>query len=463
MIEALTEKVKKYKKESTWVAIAAVGVLAVSVTLGAIVGGITGAIIAFAPLVFFLLLLCIINPYPLWLIYFSIIPIAYLVKDYLPTGSFVRFFGVFMVAISIPYILLSKRSPKFEMTPLGASILLFFVGCVLSIFSFFDPAHALWGIALFFGNIIAYWVMINVFTKEKYVYHILNILIVFCTIESLIAIVQKVVSNPLARSAGTVNDPNFFGFFLLPFLCFAFYFGLATQNRWKKILYFSAFFLMTIAIPMTYSRSMIIVLFMTLFIIFWRQKKLLLFLVLTVIVVGLIYLSFAGYFAKTGFTLTSFFTATRAASITWRGYFAKTALRLFLDNPIFGIGTDCFFYKFKFYSSVAPKLYQPVVHNSYLEILAGTGLVGTIPFLAIVFFSLRNFYKARNHYLAKGDKSRAILTEGLLIGFGSSLVSHFFLSEQHSILLWLFIAVSTIMANLSFRSPGNAPPTQVSS
>lgn len=460
MIEALTDKARKLSKESLWVALIALGVFAASMALGLIVGGITGIIIAITPVVLLLLLLCLVNPYPLWLIFFAAIPLAYIFSESLPTGSFVRLFGLLMVAISIPYILLTKRSPDFKMTPLGVSLLLFFAGCALSVLSFFDPAHALWGVALYFGNVVAYWVFVNIFKKENYIYHALNIFIFFFTIESVIAIVQKFVSHPLARSAGTVNDANFFGFLLLPFLCFAFYFGLAARKRWHKLLYFSAFFLMTIAIPLTYSRSMIIVLFLALFVIFWRQKKLLLFLVFCAIVAGLVYISFAGIFAKTGFTPLSFFTATRIGSITWRAYFLKTALRMFLDYPIFGVGADCFFYKFKFYSLITPRIYEPVVHDSYLEILAGTGLVGLIPFLAVLFFALRNFWKARKYYIVQGDKRRAVLMEGLLVGFGSSLASHFFLSEQHSILLWFFIAISTIMANLSFRNSKNASSVQ---
>jgi putative inorganic carbon (HCO3(-)) transporter len=442
---------ERFSREPTWIALALLGALVLAVVLGVLVSNVTGIIIAVAPVAILVVLLCVLNPYPFWILYFAVIPFAYVISESLPTGSFVRFAGLIMVALTVPSILLSKRSPRFKVTALGGSILLFFAGCVLSLLAFFELQGAFRGVGLYFGNVMAYWVFINIFATEKRLRTVLDVLITVLAIEAVVAVIQKMVSTPLLRATGTLVDPNYFGFWLLPFLCLAFYFGRAARKRWQKWLYFGAYLVMTMAIPLTYSRSMILVLLPVQFILYWRQKKLYIFALVAAASIALLYLGFAKFFAS-GLTVKSFLTAARAASIEWRFYFAKTALRMFIDHPIFGVGADCFYHIFRFYSTITPHIAYQVIHNSYLEILSGTGLVGFVPFVAVIFFSLRNLWLTRKHYLKRNnDRSRSLTTEGLIIGFLASLLAHLFLSTQHHILLWLFIAISTIVANNSFR------------
>ena len=449
-------KLERFSREPFWIALAFVGALVFAIVAGAYVSGITGIIIAISPLALLLLILCLVNPYPFWLIYFILAPFTYIVQDLIPMGSFIRFGGLIMVALTIPSILLSKRSPRFKVTALGGSILLFFTGCVLSLLAFFELGGAFMGVGLFLGNALAYWVFVNIFATEKRLKTVLNVLIAVLAIEAVIAVVQKMVGLSLLRAEGTITDPNAFGFWLLPFMCLSFYLGVAARNKWHKLLYFGAYLLMTVAIPLTYSRSMILVLLPIQFVLYLRQKKLFLFALVLVGMLALLYLGFARVFAA-GFNVQAFFYGARVGSIEWRFYFAKTALRMFLDNPIFGVGADCFFSKFKFYSTITPHIFYPAVHNTYLEVLSGTGLLGFLPFVAVIFFSLRNLWIARKHYVKPPDRFRSLLTEGLLVAFAASLLAHLFLSYQHHILLWFLIAASTIVANNSFRVSESRP------
>lgn len=450
MTSIQSSRLAQATREPLWVALAALFAFGLSAILGIYLSGLIGIVIALLPLILVVVVLALFNPYPFWLVYFFLVPFSYIVGDFVPMESFVRFGGLILVVFSIPTILASKKSDVFRITPVGASILMFFLGCVLSLLAMFDLEHTFQGIYLFMGNFVAYWVFVNILGGQKRVNTIINILIVSLTIESVIAIVQKVLNNPLVRATGTMSDPNYFGFWLLPFICFAFYFGLSSTSKWKKFLYFSAYFLMTVAVPLTFSRSMLLVLIPTQFVLFWRQKKLLLFFIISIILVGLLYLSFFEIFSK-GLNIETFLKGARAASVDWRGYFALTALRIFFDHPLLGVGADCFRWIFDYYSTTSARNVTPVIHNAYLEILSGTGLLGFIPFVAILFFSLRNFIHARKHFFKQGDRKNALRMEGFFIGFGSSLLAHFFLSTQHHITLWLFIAISTIAANNSFN------------
>jgi hypothetical protein len=438
----------KLSTEPLWVAGIFIVLLTLSVIAGLLISGFFGLLIATFPLTILLLILALINPYPFWLMYLALVPLMLIFKDYFPTGSFTRFIGLFMVALSIPYLLCTKKTFKFRITSLGASLLLFFTGCVLSLLSFFNLSGSLVGVGLFLGNVLAYWVFINLFSSRKRLLAVINTLIVVLTAEAIIGIVQKFTGPALIRSQGTITDPNYFGHWLLPFVCISFYLGVGEKKWWSKLLYFSAYALMTIAIPLTYSRSMILVLIPIQFILYWRQKKLLLFILLAAVMAGILYLGFIQLF-EGNFSISSFFTAARVGSIEWRYYFATTSLRIFFDHPLAGVGADNFAKIFRFYSEITPRIAYAVIHNSYLEILSGTGLVGFVPFMAVIFFSLRNFWKTRNDYKRKGDRSNALFTEGLLIGFIAFLLGHLFLSAQHHIILWFLIAASTIVVNIS--------------
>lgn len=450
MIDTIVKKLKKISSEPVWIALIAVGILGLGIIAALLIPGIVGILIALTPIVIFLLILLIINPYPFWLIYFALVPLSYIFQQFFPFESFVRFGGLIMVALTIPYIMLSKKSSEFKITPLGVSLLLFLAGCAFSLLSFFELEHSLFAVGLFLGNVLSYWVFVNIFRDEKKILKVINILIVVLTLESVYSLVIKFTGHPLARAQGTITDPNYFAFWLIPFLCFAFYFGLSASKRWLKILYFGAYLMMTVIIPLTYSRSMIIVMLPVQFILYWRRKNLLLFLLIIGLMIGLFYIGFSQIFEE-GLNINSFLYGSRSASITWRTYFVETAIKIFYDHPFIGIGADNFRYMLNFYSTVSPGIVEYVVHNTYAEILSGTGLVGTVPFLAILFFSLRNLNKARKFYEKKGNRIRALQMEGFLVGFFGSLMAHFFLSTQHHITLWLFISLSTIVANLTFQ------------
>lgn len=414
---------------------------------------------AVAPLGLLIILLVVVNPYPFWLAYFFLVPLLLIVNDLFPTGSFTRLFGLLMVVLSVPNILLSKRTPSFKITAVGASLLVFFAGCCLSLLSSWFIKEAFLGVGLFFGNLLLYWTCVNLFSDEKRLRTILDFFIIGMVVQSLISVVMKFFSHPLARAIGTITDANYFGFWLLPFLTISFYSGFGAEKRWKRIFYFSAFLLISLALPLTYSRSMLMIFVPLQVFLFTRFKKPLLGILLLFVGTIIFYFAFQRYFASTGLNLMSFFTATRVGSIVWRSHFAVKAVEMFLDYPLFGIGVDCFYYFFRFYSETTPYVFNPVIHNSYLEILSGTGLAGFLPFIGILFFSLRNFWRTRKFYSKIKDRRRALLVEGLMVAFTASLLSHLFLSAQHNILLYFLIAVSTIVSNNTEKKVmANMPP-----
>jgi O-antigen ligase len=120
-------------------------------------------------------------------------------------------------------------------------------------------------------------------------------------------------------------------------------------------------------------------------------------------------------------------------------------LKLWQKNPILGVGFDGFAeaYSRSEYRFLQKNATQRVAHNTYLEILVGTGLVGFIPFIALLIWSL---YKTWT-YAGYGKVSPyvAAISAGLFAAQGGYFIIILFGSRQYDKTLWLLIALSVVV------------------
>ena len=131
--------------------------------------------------------------------------------------------------------------------------------------------------------------------------------------------------------------------------------------------------------------------------------------------------------------------AERSLRIRYINYFV-IAPKLFVENPVLGSG----FHEFIDYSP-----YKLNAHNTYLEVLTGLGLLGFIPFVMILILTLKEFRIYHNYIIKKsGSYIRFTIASGLQYGFIGYLISSLFISTDTNKMLWIFISISAIMANV---------------
>jgi len=142
----------------------------------------------------------------------------------------------------------------------------------------------------------------------------------------------------------------------------------------------------------------------------WRRRNIWVqAMVILVIAVGL---SFAGRFWSRG---EDFSQLNNDVSFRQRLATSQAGLAMFYDNPLLGVGLGC--------SVIAWPLYAPkdlytrgalVTHNTFVQVLSETGILGAIPFLLLFGWGL---YYARK--LAREPKTSrmGIAVEGALWGF----------------------------------------------
>lgn len=219
---------------------------------------------------------------------------------------------------------------------------------------------------------------IIIYANDKNKENILITLLIFGFLISLFTFKGSFVSNKyLALNINIVA-----GFLLLVYpLCF----GFIEKNKFPYLFMFLAFVIFA-AIAVTKSRSVILSAYAVTFFYFFLFKKntafkILFFLITSALLTGLIF---------------AFNYKTDWSSISDRLIWWKAAISMFKDYPISGVG-------FGNYSALC-LTYRPEMslntmftHNSFLQILAETGVVGIIAFIAAAYAVKRNVFINREN------------------------------------------------------------------
>ncbi len=136
-------------------------------------------------------------------------------------------------------------------------------------------------------------------------------------------------------------------------------------------------------------------------------------------------------------------------SVETRPYYYQGAWRMWLEEPIVGLGLGMFAIRFPEFRSKELSLYQPFkrhylghTHNEYLEILSETGLIGFLFYGFILFYVFRTLWKAVLY-----QRSRENL---ILVGFGCAILgllihNLFTVTLRQSpivFLFWSFVGIS---------------------
>jgi len=232
------------------------------------------------------------------------------------------------------------------------------------------------------------------------------------------------------RLFGSVLDPNFAGSIILIeiFILTYFYIGEIKKNS-KRVLSISLF-ISLVAIFLTYSRSSYIALFVSGIAFFLLTKQLKLFWS------ALLFLFMAFLLIPKSFSVEGM-NLLRTGSVIGRLESFSDALSVFSSSPIFGVGFNAYRYaQFRLGLLDVNWLMTHAgagVSNSYLFVLATTGMVGFLLFLFFLYFLFKILFERRKQGIALADFAIAALI-GILV---HSLFDNTFFYPFT--MLWLFI------------------------
>jgi O-antigen ligase len=119
----------------------------------------------------------------------------------------------------------------------------------------------------------------------------------------------------------------------------------------------------------------------------------------------------------------------------------NTAWHQFLHNPVLGVGPNAI-YLFN-YRSQQQDLYS---HNFVLNTLADLGLIGALPFFAMLAFLVKRVYRLCISLIA--EQRRSYVPFGLFVGLVSTLmhglVEPTFPGQEYAVLFWILAGLITI-------------------
>jgi O-antigen ligase len=143
-----------------------------------------------------------------------------------------------------------------------------------------------------------------------------------------------------------------------------------------------------------------------------------------------------------------------------RGELWNVAWRMWQDHPVAGVGLQGFLDASGDYArALGPLKYaefiteQPhVVHNSVLELLAETGIVGLGLFLAVVAISLSCAHQAARRFEQIADAAMVSLSKAVIVSVLASLTAAMFISSETDRRIWVLLALGPALLAAARRA-----------
>jgi O-antigen ligase len=188
---------------------------------------------------------------------------------------------------------------------------------------------------------------------------------------------------------------------------FAFFLGQGSTHRRSKIFYYSLFGVIIMATVVSFSRGGFLGLITTMSLCwFWSSKKVAgAFLVACVIALMMI-LAPPGYWEEINTIAGGFINPSSDDTADDRVYSWKIGWKMFLDNPVIGVGPSNYGIWFGDYDPTmkGSRHWGRVAHSLYVDLLSEYGTVGVILFLGIIFQNMKSRAE-----LARLEKEREII------------------------------------------------------
>ncbi len=378
----------------------------------------------------------------------------------LPTfGSFslAKLVGLLLAASWVATVATRReKSTLFGTRPLfGVAILLFLAWTALSIAWAESKGAGVTAMTRYTPNLMLFPIVFIAVRKAEHVARVLAVVVAGAAFAAAVGIVSPRAdpnaAGDVARATGTVGDANALAASLVVGVVIAGSFALnRAYDGLARLVAGGAVGLCAIGIMLTVSRGGIVALSAALIaaVVFsgrWRREAVAFAALASTS--ALVYVLVGASPAAQDRLLSN---AQNVSGGTGRIDLWTVAERMVRAHPFEGIGAGNFpvssihyllqpglIQRGDFIVSASPK----VAHNTYLQVLAETGIVGEALFLAIIGFALASIAYAVRSFARQGDERMELLARGLLVALIGYLTAAIFLTLMYSKLLWLLLAL----------------------
>jgi O-antigen ligase len=259
--------------------------------------------------------------------------------------------------------------------------------------------------------------------------------------------------NFLVRFSGAHENPNR----AAAFMCAALPLGLFAVRhaaRALRLLCVAGVVVLTVAIFATFSRSVVVPFAVILAAVVLREMRSRRSYLALVAVLSIGLLLTPRYYWDRLLGLREAFATT---SLDWSVYTRMLALRtaweMFLDHPLTGVGLGNFIV-----ASAYQVFVRIVVHNSYLEILVGTGIFGLMAYLVILHAGLRYTWAGARRRWRRHPEWMRSLSFYVMLSAASICLSAAFGTMPFRYPLWVPVAAGLVIGGLLREDQAADPP-----
>jgi O-antigen ligase len=267
------------------------------------------------------------------------------------------------------------------------------------------------------------------------------------------------------RLQGYSGDPNFMAAFVVPSIVLAVVLCGAAASRWRAVLP-AAIALLVVGLAATESRGGMLACLVALVAacVVMRGRR------MEVLAVALVTVLIAGVWISENPSVLERITSAQEDRGSGREDLWLVARRMAGDHPITGVGPDNFVVRSSEYvrrpgalDYVELVVDRPhVVHNTYLQMLAETGVVGLGLWLALAVTALASALRAARRFERSGRRALVLLARGVFIADLGLLVAMFFISAQATATVWVLLALGPVLLGMSYGRYGSRSVPQPS-
>lgn len=133
--------------------------------------------------------------------------------------------------------------------------------------------------------------------------------------------------------------------------------------------------------------------------------------------------------------------------------YLRVGVRLFMRDPLFGIGPGNFpvwfgAEEFRYIAADSVNLTTRLLHNMYAGFLVELGLLGFLCFIPIAWLSLRDFRFVQKSFPADDDSFLKHAAGMVEVALGMLLIAAFMLSSEYESVLWIILGLGPALANM---------------
>jgi putative inorganic carbon (hco3(-)) transporter len=353
------------------------------------------------------------------------------------TLSLVKLLGLALVAAY--FLQAVRRNDVVRLPPVLGFALAFGLIVGLALIASPEPSAGLQKAFRYVFFILFLFLMIQLIDTREQAVRLLRVLVTSCAAASLYGIVGF-VTGTVERASGPIADPNDFAYMMAAVLPLALF--LCVEDRRWRLAWVASTLLLLGATFATLSRGAIVGLAALLL---WAILTRRIGIGGTVAVAVAAVLVVAAAFTFWASTVEERLTEKNkiaAANTESRAAFWAAAEEMWEDNPVLGIGPGRFPIEAKNYVKNSPiELEDPIVHNSYIEILVEAGPLALLLFLGMLAAGWLGATRAARLARSRQDQTTIRLVSAVKGSLLVAFVSGFFLSEQIAPPFWIACAL----------------------